>query len=318
MPGMSGMAMGKSDAPMAMPMHMPMKMDLNDVHYDAFLANDRTLADPQIVRVDRRGRVLLRIINGASSSAFRIDLGPVRATLVAVDGHRVQPVTGTSFPLAMAQRIDLALDLPAEHPVVPVFAVLEGERRRTGLILAADGASVTKLPDHADKSAPALDFALEQRLAAVTPLAAKRADRTHQVALTGSMAGYAWSLNGLAYGADKPLMVATGERVELVMTNRSMMAHPMHLHGHSFQVVALDGERFAGAVRGHRAGAADALGHGRLRCEQSRPLGLPLPQPLPHGGGHDDERAVRDLLTRRHRSGQKRRIRISARPVFLR
>jgi FtsP/CotA-like multicopper oxidase with cupredoxin domain len=251
MPGMSGMAMDKADAPMSMPMsmHMPMKMDLNDVRYDAFLANDRTLADPQILRVERRGRVLLRIINGASSSAFRIDLGPVRAMLVAVDGHRVQPATGTSFPLAMGQRIDLVLDLPAEHPVVPVFAVLEGERRRTGLILAAAGAPVTKLPELADKPAAPLDFALEQRLAAATPLAAKRADRTHEVALTGSMAGYAWSLNGRAYGVDKPLPVATGERVELVMTNRSMMAHPMHLHGHYFQVVALDGKRFAGALR---------------------------------------------------------------------
>lgn len=29
----------------------------------------------------------------------------------------------------------------------------------------------------------------------------------------------------------------------------SMMAHPMHLHGHTFQVVAINGKRFAGAVR---------------------------------------------------------------------
>ncbi len=47
-----------------------MAMDLNDVDYDAFLANDRTLADPQVVRVDRGGRVLLRIINAAASSNF--------------------------------------------------------------------------------------------------------------------------------------------------------------------------------------------------------------------------------------------------------
>jgi FtsP/CotA-like multicopper oxidase with cupredoxin domain len=28
-----------------------------------------------------------------------------------------------------------------------------------------------------------------------------------------------------------------------------MMAHPMHLHGHRFQVVAIDGRRISGAVR---------------------------------------------------------------------
>ena len=37
--------------------------------------------------------------------------------------------------------------------------------------------------------------------------------------------------------------------MEVVLRNASMMAHPMHLHGHHFQVVAIDGHRFAGAVR---------------------------------------------------------------------
>ena len=33
--------------------------DLNDVKYDAFLANDRTLADPEVVKVEPGGRVLI-------------------------------------------------------------------------------------------------------------------------------------------------------------------------------------------------------------------------------------------------------------------
>ena len=42
---------------------------------------------------------------------------------------------------------------------------------------------------------------------------------------------------------------ATCERVELVFTNKTPMPHPMHLHGHSFQVVEMDGKRFSGARR---------------------------------------------------------------------
>ena len=34
----------------AMDMTTGMAMDLNDVDYDAFLANDRTLADPEVIR----------------------------------------------------------------------------------------------------------------------------------------------------------------------------------------------------------------------------------------------------------------------------
>lgn len=37
--------------------------------------------------------------------------------------------------------------------------------------------------------------------------------------------------------------------MELTFHNMSMMSHPMHLHGHVFQVVAIDGTRFAGALR---------------------------------------------------------------------
>ncbi|MFM0415939.1 multicopper oxidase domain-containing protein [Paraburkholderia aromaticivorans] len=35
----------------------------------------------------------------------------------------------------------------------------------------------------------------------------------------------------------------------MTLRNTSMMAHPMQLHGHHFQVVAIDGRRFAGVIR---------------------------------------------------------------------
>ncbi len=33
------------------------------------------------------------------------------------------------------------------------------------------------------------------------------------------------------------------------MRNHSMMTHPMHLHGHHFQIVAINGQEISGAVR---------------------------------------------------------------------
>jgi FtsP/CotA-like multicopper oxidase with cupredoxin domain len=244
----AGMMMSGMGAKPAKPM-AGMAMDLNDVSYDAFLANDRTLDDPEIVRVEPGGRVLLRIINGASASNFVIDLGKLKGELVAVDGHAVQPLGGSNFPIAMAQRIDLRLQLPRDREAYPILAILEGERKRTGIVLAPVQASIAKLSDMAAKAAPPLDLKMEQALRAPTPLAAKRADRTHPVALTGSMSTYEWGLNGVSYGKDTPLPARSGERVELVMTNQTMMSHPMHLHGHVFQVVAINGKRFSGALR---------------------------------------------------------------------
>ncbi|WP_287786424.1 multicopper oxidase family protein [Acidiphilium sp.] len=249
MPGMSmpGMAMGSGQVPKAG--MADMKMDLNDVAYDAFLANDRTLADPQVIRVEPGGRILLRVINASATSGFHIDLGQTSARLVAVDGRPIEPLGGTVFPVATAQRLDLEFEMPAGQTALPVMAVLEGERKRTGIILATAGATVAKMSDMAEQATAPLDLMMEQSLRAVAPLSSKPADRTHTVDLTGAMEGYVWGLNGVEYGQDKPLMVASGQRVEMVMRNSTMMAHPMHLHGHAFQVAAIDGQRFSGAVR---------------------------------------------------------------------
>ena len=110
-------------------------MDLNDVEFDAYLANDRTLDDPEVIRVERGGRVRLRVINGAAATAFWLGFGAVGATVVAVDGNLVAPIAAARVPLAQGQRVDLVIDVPAGS-VVPVLAQREGDRQQTGLILA--------------------------------------------------------------------------------------------------------------------------------------------------------------------------------------
>src|SRR5882672_7331754 len=141
---------------------MQMQMDLNDVHYDAFLANDRTLADPEIVRVERSGRVRLRIINGASASQFWIDLGELVGRVVATDGHAVHPVAGSLFPIPTAQRLDVLIDLPTAG-AFPILARLEGTGRQTGIVLATSGARISRISDNTHAT-PALDNSLEARL----------------------------------------------------------------------------------------------------------------------------------------------------------
>jgi FtsP/CotA-like multicopper oxidase with cupredoxin domain len=253
--GMGSMAMGSgsmgamnSGTMGAMNMASGTAMDLNDIDYDAFLANDRTLADPEVIRTESAGRVRLRLINAASSTQFWIDLGALSGTVVAVDGHPVRPVRATRLPLAMAQRLDVLIDLTG-NGAYPIFAQVEGKRARTGIILAASGAPVSRLSGEAEDNAPPVDLSLERRLEAVIPLAPRAPDVTHRVIIEGSMAPYAWSLNGEYWPNVHPLMIATGQRVAIEMQNHTMMPHPMHLHGHAFQVVALNGAALAGAVR---------------------------------------------------------------------
>jgi FtsP/CotA-like multicopper oxidase with cupredoxin domain len=239
MTGMGGMARAASAGP-----------DLNDVKYDALLANRRTLADPEVVKVEPGGRVLLRVINGSAMSSYHFDLGRLDGELIAVDGSLVEPVTGRRFPINVAQRLDIRLTIPRGSAAYPLLATVEGESSRSGIVLAAGKAPIARIPASAAMAAPPLTMELESRLRAAQPLSPRKPDRVHNIDLTGEMSKYIWSINGVAWNKDvPPLPIAKGERVALVMTNSTAMPHPMHLHGHRFQVVELGGRRLSGAVR---------------------------------------------------------------------
>jgi FtsP/CotA-like multicopper oxidase with cupredoxin domain len=244
---MSGDAPGMLMPGMAMSEPGAMRMDLNDVQYDAFLANDRTLADPAIVRIERGGRVRLRVINGASSSQFWIDIGGLVGRVVATDGHPVHPVPGSRFPIAMAQRLDILIDLP-KTGAFPILARLEGTGRQTGIVVASPGARIPRIAESA-QAAPPVDNSLEVRLTGVEQLPPRSADVVRTITLDGSMKPYAWSMNGEYWPRVTPLMLGKGQRVEIDLVNRTMMSHPIHLHGHAFQVIAIDGRPIKGAVR---------------------------------------------------------------------
>jgi FtsP/CotA-like multicopper oxidase with cupredoxin domain len=243
--GMAGSGMTGSGSSMKMGMDVP---DLNDVTYDAFLANDRTLADPQVFEVDKGAEVRLRIINAGASTNFMIDLGNVEGTVLTVDGNPVLPLQVRQFPLAIAQRVDIQVRMPADGTALPILARCEGRTLQTGIVLRPRGAAVAKIPEMAATAAPAIGLMDEMKLRAEQPLASRPIDRSVPVDLTGNMSAYIWGM--AVHGLEAvPVGVDKGERVELVMRNTTMMSHPMHLHGHSFQVTEVNGQAFPGALR---------------------------------------------------------------------
>jgi FtsP/CotA-like multicopper oxidase with cupredoxin domain len=241
--GMSGMDMSNMNMAEGIPMPLT-AMDLNDIDYDAYLANDRTLDDPEVVTIEKGARVRLRLINGAAATAFTIDTGPLNGELIAVDGHAIEPIVSRRFPIAMGQRLDIRLTLPPNGKSYLVLALREGASELTGIILAPAGATVSRIAKKADQNSPALDLSLEMRLRAKAPLAPRPADKTLTVMLMGDMQTYKWSLV-----SEEPLSVRSGQRVRIGMMNHTMMAHPMHLHGHPFQVVEINSVAISGAIR---------------------------------------------------------------------
>jgi len=67
--------------------------------------------------------------------------------------------------------------------------------------------------------------------------------REVRLTLDGDMERYVWSLNNTPLFASDSIKIGRGENVRFILINRSMMHHPMHLHGHFFRVVNGQGDR---------------------------------------------------------------------------
>ena len=67
----------------------------------------------------------------------------------------------------------------------------------------------------------------------------RQPSRLKEIHLTGNMERYMWSFDGKKFSAvtDDPIRFAFNERVRVKLVNDTMMAHPIHLHGHFFELV---------------------------------------------------------------------------------
>jgi FtsP/CotA-like multicopper oxidase with cupredoxin domain len=88
--------------------------------------------------------VLFRLIAASAATNFFIDTGNLDATIIATDGENVKPLKGNFFQLAVAQRLDLLVTIPATGGVFPILALAEGSTLQTGFLLATPGTEIPK------------------------------------------------------------------------------------------------------------------------------------------------------------------------------
>ncbi|MCC2980029.1 copper resistance system multicopper oxidase [Sphingomonas sp. IC4-52] len=68
-------------------------------------------------------------------------------------------------------------------------------------------------------------------------------DRALRIHLTGNMERYMWAFDGEKLSeVKKPIPFLKDERVRITLVNDTMMGHPIHLHGHFFELVTGHGD----------------------------------------------------------------------------
>lgn len=75
-----------------------------------------------------------------------------------------------------------------------------------------------------------------------TTLDEKKTIREIPLTLTGNMIRYVWSFNNKTLSKSDKILIKKGENVRFILTNKTMMRHPLHLHGHFFRFVNKQGE----------------------------------------------------------------------------
>ncbi|MET8095628.1 multicopper oxidase family protein [Streptomyces sp. NPDC005236] len=212
--------------------------DAGDVNYPYHLINGRVSTDPDGYTGKPGSRVRLRIINAGADTAYRVALGGHKLTITHTDGFPVEHEEVDALLVAMGERYDVLVTL--DDGVFPLVALAEG-KDVSGMALVRTGSG--GLPDPAVRPGE-LDGRIvtagQLRASDDVRLEAKDPDLVLRIKLTGSMGAYDWAINGrrfdMADPTSNPLLVQEGQRVKLEFVNATNMWHPMHLHGHTYQL----------------------------------------------------------------------------------
>jgi FtsP/CotA-like multicopper oxidase with cupredoxin domain len=216
--------------------------------YDVMTINGKAYPATEPLRLKARERVRLRIINASAEHTHVVRLAGHRLRVTHTDGNPLRtPVEVDAVPIAPAERYDVVVvaDRPGSwflHCMQPGH-VEAGER----MLVVYEGHTKTNPPE-IERGLAGLtvwDYGLGHAHTALRePKIA--APRAFLLTLSGGMMGSdLWTINGRRYPQTEPLVCRQGERVRLMLRNNSMQAHPMHLHGQSFRLLATNGTPYA-------------------------------------------------------------------------
>ncbi len=212
--------------------------DAGDVRYPWYLINGRVRTAPRTFSARPGQRARIRFINAAADTSFRVALGGHQMTVTHTDGYPVAPVRADALLIGMGERYDVQVTL--YDGVFPLTAVAEG-KNATALALVRTGAG--EPPPPAVRPAELTGVLASYGVLRAAPsarLPARKPDVTYRLRLTGGMARYDWGINGQALDMSRPgalqFLMAAGQRVRIIFANTTTMYHPMHIHGHTFQL----------------------------------------------------------------------------------
>ena len=214
---------------------------------DTFAVNGKSYPNTAPLMVRQGERVRLRLINAGLTDTQVYALAGHQLSITHSDGHAlIHPVEAQAVLLGAGERADV--EFIANNPGRWQLRALGPGQTEIGLatdvVYEGHESDLTQgLPAGArPQPASYLQFQGPPRPA--------MAERTYDMVLAESTEGaLMWTINGKSYPDIEPIQARAGERIRVRWTNSGYEDHPMHLHGHSFQVVAINGLPLDGPIK---------------------------------------------------------------------
>jgi FtsP/CotA-like multicopper oxidase with cupredoxin domain len=225
--GMGGMVMGGGA-------HAP--------PYDTMTINGKAYPATPPLLVREGERVRLRLINASAEHTHVVRLAGHRLGVTHTDGNPLEaPVDVDALPIAPSERYDVLV--VANRPGAWLLRCTEPGHAAAGEQMVVRYAGHERAEPRAPSGGPIARWEYGLGRGRDGLGAASGAERRYDLVLSGGMGPDAgrWTINGRTYPGTERLAVAMGDRVVVRLRNMSPEAHPMHLHGQSFRVLAVNG-----------------------------------------------------------------------------
>ncbi len=250
---------GTSNAPMTEPIDSPEmnEMQPNDRMGDevAFVASCINGASypnvaPLAVKVGQRVR--LRILNANPTQTRYIRLAGHRLTVTHCDGNPMpRPLEVDALRVGVAERYDAWFEVTKPGAWLLQGLASDPFAYQQAAVVYTEGMQNAS-PMASPQSLNDVDyFTYEKaggRAGRVTTTLLPPELRPHQYDFTlggGAYASDRWTINGKTYPNTPKILVNRNDLVVVRFANTTDMDHPMHLHGHVFNLVEVDGVALA-------------------------------------------------------------------------
>jgi FtsP/CotA-like multicopper oxidase with cupredoxin domain len=211
--------------------------------YDVSTINGKMFGFGDPLTVKHGERVMLHILNSSPTEVHWIALSGHSFRVVALDGNTVpQPQNVSMLRLAPAERVSAIVEM--NNPGTWILGEVRKLIQSKGMGIVLEYANSTAKPTWIQPEKLVWNYQQFAHPASGHTSTAIPIELVFTSKFQGHGAEELWRINGLGYAqnsasAQIPLL-QTGQRYRLVMKNKSMDDHPMHLHRHTFEVRRLE------------------------------------------------------------------------------